>query len=317
MNIGLVLQPFSDENLRLAAQLGASELVLGMPAGDYAELALLKSRVENAGLRLAVIEGLMAINESVLGSQERDAEIEAFKRGLGKMGAAGIEVLCYNFMWWTPGLGVVRTSMTTRDRGGAWVSSFDAASIAEAPPVAGAIAEDERIWDHLEYFLKRVVPAAEEAGVKLAMHPDDPPLSLRGQARIMRSVENFDRLLALVDSPCNGITFCQGCFAEMGADIPASIRHFADKIHFVHFRDVEGTVTNFRETFHDNGQTDMHAAMRAYRDIGYEGVMRPDHAPFMAGAGDDGDPTGYTMMGKIYAVGYMRGLIESVRKEVL
>ena len=184
-----------------------------------------------------------------------------------------------------------------------------------AAPVEGAIANDEKMWERLEYFLKRVVPAAEGAGVRLAMHPDDPPMSLRGQARIMRSVENFDRLLSIVDSPCNGITFCQGCFSEMGADISQTIRHFGDKIYFVHFRDVAGEVPNFRETFHDNGKTDMHAAMRAYREIGYDGVMRPDHAPFMAGAGDAGDPTGYTMLGKVFAVGYMRGLIESVMKD--
>jgi mannonate dehydratase len=315
MRIGLVLQPFTDENMRLAAQLGATEVVTGMPAGDYADLALLKSRIEDAGLRLNVLEGLVPMNEVVMGTTGRDEEIENFKRGLDKMGAAGIGALCYNFMWWTAGLGVVRTSMTTRDRGGAWVSSFDRAQIEDAPPVEGAIADDEKMWEHLEYFLKRVVPAAEGAGVKLAMHPDDPPLSLRGQARIMRSVENFDRLLSIVDSPCNGITLCQGCFSEMGADIPEVIRHFGDKIHFVHFRDVAGEVPNFRETFHDNGKTDMHGAMRAYREIGYEGVMRPDHAPFLQGAGDEGDPTGYTMLGKIFAVGYMRGLIESVMKE--
>ena len=315
MRIGLVLQPFSDENMRLAAQLGATEVVTHMPAGDYGDLALLKSRVEDMGLQLNVLEGLVPMNEAVMGTSGRDAEIEEFKRGLDKMGAAGISALCYNFMWWMPGLGVVRTSMTTRDRGGAWVSSFDAEQIAGAPPVQGAIAEDARMWEHLEYFLKRVVPAAEGAGVKLAMHPDDPPISLRGQARIMRSVENFDRMLDIVDSPCNGITLCQGCFSEMGTDIPETIRHFGDKIHFVHFRDVAGAVPNFRETFHDNGKTDMHAAMAAYRDIGYGGVMRPDHAPFLEGAGDEGDPSGYTMLGKVFAVGYMRGLLESVMKE--
>ena len=119
MRIGLVLQPFSDENMRLAAQLGATEVVTQMPAGDYGDLALLKSRVEDMGLQLNVLEGLVPMNESVMGTAGRDVEIEEFKRGLDKMGAAGISVLCYNFMWWTPGLGVVRTSMTTRDRGGA------------------------------------------------------------------------------------------------------------------------------------------------------------------------------------------------------
>ena len=315
MRIGLVLQPFSDENMRLAAQLGATEVVTHMPAGDYGDLALLKNRVEDMGLQLNVLEGLVPMNEAVMGTSGRDAEIEEFKRGLDKMGAAGISALCYIFMWGMPGRGVGRTSMTTRDRGGAWVSSFDAEHIGGAPPVERAVAEDERMWEHLEYFLKRVVPAAEGAGVKLAMHPDDPPISLRGQARIMRSVENFDRMLDIVDSPCNGITLCQGCFAEMGTDIPETIRHFGDKIHFVHFRDVAGAVPNFRETFHDNGKTDMHAAMAAYRDIGYGGVMRPDHAPFLEGAGDEGDPSGYSMLGKVFAVGYMRGLIESVVKE--
>jgi mannonate dehydratase len=313
MRIGLVLQPLNEENLRLAAQLGVTDVVTSMPAGDFNELAMVKSRIEDAGLKLSVIEGLMGINESVMGGDGRDAEIEQFKRGLDKMGAAGIPVVCYNFMVWIPGLGVVRTSYTTRERGGAWVSSFDAAQVEKAAPVEGVIGEDERLWDNLEYFLKRVVPAAEEAGVKLAMHPDDPPMSLRGQARIMRSVENFERLVSIVDSPCNGLTFCQGCFSEMGADIPETIRRFKDKIHFVHFRDVRGQVPKFAETFHDNGKTDMLAAMKTYREIGFEGVMRPDHAPFLEGAGDSGEPTGYEMRGKIFAVGYMRGLIEAAQ----
>jgi len=314
MRIALVLQPFSDENLRLAAQLGVEDIVTGIPAGDFTELAMLKSRIEDFGLRLSVIEGGARIDEVVAGGPGRDAQIEDFKRALGKMGAARIPVMCYNFMVWKPGLGVVRTSYTTRERGGAWVSSFDAGLLEGAPPVEGAPTRDEEVWDHLEYFLKRAVPAAEEAGVKLAMHPDDPPMSLRGCARIMRSVEHFQRLVDTVKSPCNGITFCQGCFSEMGADIPAAIRRFADKIHFVHFRDVQGQVPKFHESFHDNGKTDMLAAMKAYKEIGFKGVMRPDHAPYLAGAGDPGPTNGYSMMGKIFAVGYMRGLIEAAQQ---
>lgn len=315
MHIGLVLQPFCEENLRLAAQLGATDIVCHMPPGDFSKLALRRSQITDAGLRLSVIEGLVDMDQIVLGSPGREAQIEAFKRGLDHMAAAQIPVVCYNFMVWNPGLGVVRTSNTTRSRGGAWVSSFDANLISKAPVPDGAGLADEQLWDNLEYFLKRVVPAAEAAGVKLAMHPDDPPMSLRGQARIMRSIAHFDRLLQLVDSPCNGLTFCQGCFAEMGVDIPATIRYFADRIHFVHFRDVQGQIPAFQETFHDNGKTDMLAAMRAYQEIGFNGVMRPDHAPFLAGAGDTGEPTGYTMRGKIFAVGYMRGLIEAVQEQ--
>ncbi|MEE2657589.1 MAG: mannonate dehydratase [Candidatus Latescibacterota bacterium] len=312
MRIGLVLNPFSNETVRLAAQLGATEVVAGMPSGDFDELVRFKSQIEDAGLQLSVIEGLMSIDDVVLGNEARDACIKEFQEGLRNMGAAGIPTLCYNFMVWRPGVGVARTSYTTRDRGGAWVSSFDASLLDNAPPIAGATLEEEQVWDHLEHFLKQVIPVAEDAGVKLAMHPDDPPMSLRGQARIMSSVENFERLVNLVESPCNGITFCQGCFSEMGAGIPETIRRFGEHIHFVHFRDVQGQVPKFRETFHDNGKTDMLAAMAAYKEIGFDGVMRPDHAPFLHGAGDEGDPTGYTMLGKIFAVGYMKGLMEAV-----
>ncbi len=314
MKIALVLNPFSDENLRLATQLGVEDIVAGLPAGDYTELAMFKSRIEDVGLRLSVIEGATRIDEAVAGTAGRDQQIEEFKQALGKIGAAKIPVVCYNFMIWKPGLGVVRTSYTTRERGGAWVSSFDASLLEGAPPVEGAPTRDEEVWDHLEYFLTRVIPAAEEAGVKLAMHPDDPPMSLRGCARIMRSVEHFDRLVNIVKSPCNGITFCQGCFSEMGADIPATIRRFADQIHFVHFRDVQGTLPKFAESFHDNGKTDMLEAMKTYQQIGYKGVMRPDHAPYLDGAGDPGPTNGYSMMGKIFAVGYMRGLMEAASK---
>ncbi|HJP31239.1 MAG: mannonate dehydratase [Candidatus Latescibacteria bacterium] len=311
MRIGLVLQPFSEQSLQLAAQLGATDVVAGMPTGDFESLIRLKSRVEDAGLSLSVIEGLMAIDEVVLGVDGRDECIKTFQQGLRQMGAAGIPTLCYNFMVWRPGVGVVRTSYTTRERGGSWVSSFDADLLAQAPEIPGASIEAEQVWDNLEYFLKAVIPVAEDAGVKLAMHPDDPPMSLRGQARIMSTPDNFDRLVNLVKSPSNGLTFCQGCFAEMGADIPAAIRRFADNIHFVHFRDVQGQVPKFSESWHDNGKTNMLSAMKTYAEIGFAGVMRPDHAPFMYGAGDEGEPTGYELTGKIFAVGYMQGLREA------
>jgi D-mannonate dehydratase len=134
MRIGLVLQPFSEQSLRLAAQIGATDIVAGMPDGDFDELIRLKSRVEDAGLSLSVLEGLMGIDEVVLGNESRDARIEAFQDGLRKMGAGGVPTLCYNFMVWRPGVGVVRTSYTTRERGGSWVSSFDAGLLAHAPP---------------------------------------------------------------------------------------------------------------------------------------------------------------------------------------
>jgi mannonate dehydratase len=147
------------------------------------------------------------------------------------------------------------------------------------------------------------------------MHPDDPPLSpIRGIGRIMTSSENFQRMFDLVPSPSNGMTFCQGCFTEMGVDIPATITNFASqgKINFTHFRNLTGTVENFTESFHDEGKQDMYAAMKAYHDAGFAGPMRPDHAPTMEG--DANDRPAYALQGRLLAVGYMKGLIEAIEK---
>ena len=166
------------------------------------------------------------------------------------------------------------------------------------------------LWENLDRLLNEIVPIAEQSGVLLSMHPDDPPLhELLGRPRIMNSVENFERLLQLVPSPNNGICFCQGTFAEMGADIPDAIRRLGSHINYVHFRDVTGTAESFTETFHDNGETDMPAAVRAYREVGFTGPIRPDHVPQLVGE-DDGEP-GYTMLGRLHAYGYMKGLFQA------
>lgn len=172
---------------------------------------------------------------------------------------------------------------------------------------------EEKLWETLDYFLKAVVPVAEEANVQLAMHPDDPPLSpVRGLGRIMRSVENYQRLLDMYPSPMNGIALCQGNFTLMTDDLPSVIRHFGrqKKIFFVHFRDVRGTVEKFVETFHDEGKTNMLECMRAYRDIGFEGVLRPDHVLTMEG--DSNEHAGYSSIGRLFAIGYVKGLREAV-----
>jgi mannonate dehydratase len=128
----------------------------------------------------------------------------------------------------------------------------------------------------------------------------------------MRSVENYQRLVDLVPSPVNGVCLCQGNFTLMTDDLPAAIRQFGrqDKIFFVHFRDVRGTPEKFHETFHDEGQTDMLACLQAYRDVGFEGVLRPDHVPTMEG--DRNDRPGYSSIGRLFAIGYIKGLREAV-----
>ena len=202
----------------------------------------------------------------------------------------------------------VADSSVLPDPQSAFVSRSETATLK-----TGDVITTDQLWRNLERFLQELVPVAEECGVTMCMHPDDPPLmQLFGKARIMNSVENFERLVELVPSPSNAICFCQGTFAAMGVDIPGSIRRLGGHIQYVHFRDVKGTRDNFVETFHDNGPTDMAAAMRAYRDIGFSGPMRPDHVPQLYGE-DDGEP-GYTMLGRLFAYGYMRGLMHATEK---
>ncbi len=316
MKIAAVLNPFNHENLTMIKQIGVDHVVYydmhGMPM-DLDSLSETKKFVEERGLTLSLIEGGPPIDRIVLGKEGRDDQIEQYKIALGNMGKLGVKVLCYDFM---PQISddamVIRTSYQTLERGSALTSSFEMDKFDPASfPHEESSTSDEHMWDNLEYFLTRIVPAAEEAEVKLAMHPDDPPLSpMCGLSRIIRSVENFDRLLSIAPSEVNGITLCQGCFRELGCHIPDVIRHFADNIHFVHFRDVAGTLENFRETFPDNGPTDMVEVFKTYKEIGYEGFIRSDHVPLLATEKVKSD--GYSMQGHIFAIGYMKGLMEPI-----
>jgi mannonate dehydratase len=267
-----------------------------------------KQRVARYGLNLSVVEGGPPTTRIILHKDGRDEQIEYWKRCIDAMGKAGIDAVCYD--WMPPAQGVLRTSFDVPSRGGALVSGFRLADYDNAARTDEGETTDEQMWDDLEYFLRRVIPAAEGAQVRLAMHPDDPPLSpLQGLARIIGSPAAFDRLFEIAPSEANAMTFCQGCFAEMGVDVPATIRHFKNRIAFAHFRDVRGSADDFVETFHGDGRTDMLAAMRAYREIGFEGVIRPDHVPLLDGVDRGEADEGYTMLGRLHAVGYMQGLM--------
>jgi len=318
MKIALLVTPFSDENLRLAAQIGVTDIVSVYPGLELDNLLRIRDRVEAAGMKLSVVERLIPTLRFVHNWPGRDEQIEDFKTLLRNMGKAGVDVLCYS---WMPDDDWQRTDLEAAERGGARVTAFDLTKPSAVPTDTGYGREsneptsDERLWENLEYFLKQVVPVAEEAGVKLSMHPDDPPMAeLRGQPRIMTTPEAFERLVELVPSEANGICLCQGTFASSDAeyDIPAMIRRLGPHINFAHFRDVVGSVPNFRETFHDNGKTDMVACMRAYYEAGIDCPIRPDHAPTLEG--ESNEHPGYHTLGRLYAVGYMKGLMQSIER---
>lgn len=307
----------SAENLQLAAQCGVTDVVTRYPGPELEQLLAEKRRIESFGLRLAAIEGYLPIENIKLGTDD-GTELEAMKLLVRNMGEAGVPILCYNFM---SGTDWVRTQLDVPERGGAKVTGFRLEDVRRAIllghdskesnfPESDACLTADQLWDNLERLLIELLPVAEDAQVTLTMHPDDPPLpEMLGKARIMNSVESFDRLMKLAPSPANAICFCQGTFATMGVNIPETIRHFGKHIQYVHFRDVHGSPEAFVETFHDNGPTDMAAAMRAYRDIGFTGPIRPDHVPQLVGE-DEGEP-GYTMLGRLFAYGYIRGLMHA------
>jgi mannonate dehydratase len=287
--------------------LAPDDLLQGDKPWDLGPLTRSKQRYTDGGFELRVIESRPPLNNAKRGLPGKDEEIATVCTLLENMGKLGIPVWCYE---WMTDFNWVRTNMATPSRGGSVVTSFDINDVPETITSNPPIGEDE-LWVNLEYFLKRVLPVAEKAGVKLSMHPDDPPLSpIRGVGRIMRSVENYQRLTELVPSPMNTITMCQGNFTLMTDDLPGVIRKFRDKITFVHFRDVRGVPTKYEETWHDAGKTDMLACMKAYRDIGFDGVLRPDHVPTVEG--DSNEHAGYSSFGRLYAIGYIRGLMQAV-----
>jgi mannonate dehydratase len=337
IRIGLVIGPFlTEERLKLAKQLGVDEIIGGIPYDQYAiedymyahtkisrtdikrpeiwdfeSLLQMRKRIEDAGLKISIIDAGPPLDKAKLGLPGRDKQIENFNKSLKNMGAAGIHRLTFNF---TP-LSTSRTSYSTRIRGGAQATSFDYEQEKNAPLTEYGVVDMERMWDNWEYFIKRVIPVAEESDVRLALHPDDPPVPfLRGIARPFTSFEGFKRVIETVDSEYNGISFCMGCWAEMGEDVPKAIHYFGSKkrINFVHFRNIVGSSEKFVETFHDDGQTDMLACIRALKDVNYDGPIRPDHQPRTENFDSLPENSGYKLLGKFYAIGYMKGFIEAV-----
>jgi mannonate dehydratase len=315
-----MLPPTPSPLWTLCRQMGVDYAVGGLPYDDplngddlpwdYMPLLRMKQRYESAGFKLAVIEARPPYNNVKRGAASRDEEIAGICKLIENMGRLEIPVWCYE---WMTDFNWLRTSTSLLSRGGSIVTGYDHSFMREAPPSPLGPISEEELWTNLEYFLRKVVPVAEKWNVKLAMHPDDPPLSpIRGVGRIMRSVDNYQRLIDLVPSPVNGITLCQGNFTLMTDDLPSVIRHFCGqkKVFFVHFRDVRGSVEKFEETWHDDGKTDLLACMRAYRDVGFDGVLRPDHVPTVEG--DLNDRPGYSSFGRLYAIGYIRGLREAV-----
>jgi mannonate dehydratase len=274
-------------------------------------VARLRDAVEAAGLRLAVVESIPVHEDIKLGRPARDRLIDAWCESVRRVGAAGVPVVCYNFM---PVFDWTRTDLAMPNADGSTALAYDDRALAridlsrgtgDLPGWAAAYTADElgallaayrdvpaeRLWEHLAYFLERAAPAAEAAGVKLAIHPDDPPWPIFGLPRVVTSGEALDRVTRLVDSPANGVTFCTGSLgADPSLDLPAIVRRLGARVHFAHCRNVRVTgaapgARAFHESPHPSafGSVDMLAVLRALHDVGFAGPARPDHGRMIWG----------------------------------
>ncbi len=320
MKLAELFVPGEDRKIKLASQVGVKYAIVNtlttlnqVRRERYVEaLTKIKAEFSAAGLTVAGVESHPVSAEKIkLGLPGRDEEIENYRAVIAALGRVGIPILCYNFM---AGIGWYRTRTDVPTRGGALTSEFDGEAARKAGLTEFGEIGEEKIWANLEYFVKAVMPVAEKAGVKMALHPDDPPLSpLRGIARVLTSARSFRRVLEMAPSPLNGVTFCQANFKLMGEDIEALAREWCarKKLFFVHFRDEEGTRERFRETFHDAGSTNMPRMLQVYHKAGFDGPIRPDHAPTMEG--ESNEKPGYAMTGKIFAFGYMKGILDALQ----
>lgn len=314
MKLGLMLPCKRNIQWTLASQLGveavvtkaAPELSSLSDPSDYESLKYIRDQFKEAGLNLYALEGdEFDMNRIKLGLPGRDEDIEKYQKMLTNMGRLGLKLLCYNFM---AGVGWFRSRNDLKERGGALTSGFDIAEIDNNVPLK---LSEEQLWDNYAYFIRAVMPAAEAAGVKMGLHPDDPPISpLFGYSRILTSADAYRRAMSLSDSPSHGITFCQATFRAMGEDVFKLIPEFGKRIFFLHFRDVTGSKTCFRETFHDNGPTDMAELLRITLKHAPDCLVRPDHTPTMAG--ESNENFGYTMQGNLFATGYIKGILDAL-----
>ncbi|WP_408960200.1 mannonate dehydratase [Natrinema sp. 74] len=282
---------------------------------SVSELTAARERIEDAGLSFTGIQSLpySMYGDIMFGRDGADEALDQITTLIRNLGEAGIPVLGYQ---WNPRSVVPMRTSPVETRGGAEATAFDYDELDDpdelAPGLDRAYTEDE-FWENYQYFLETVLPVAEEAGVELALHPVDPPVleSLGGIPRLFRNVENFEKAMELVPSDNHGLKLCLGCFSQMGEDVTEVIRRFGerDQIVFIHFRDVVGTVPKFHETFVDTGNFDTAEAVRTLHDVGFDGPVIPDHVPKMEGDDD------WRHRARGFTVGYLRGVIDTVRTE--
>ena len=295
-----------------AKQCGVEHGVIRLPEDaefditDFSHLEKVYKRFVDFGIKPIVIEPMPneLHNHIKIGDEYRDECIEKVIKMFEYMDKLDVRTICFN---WMAHIGWLRTNISIKERGDALVTGFN---IDDFKPIDKKITSDE-LWDNYSYFINAVIPYAEKYNVRLALHPDDPPLAKLGDVeRIMVSYENIKKAINIVDSPNLGVTMCQATYCMMGEDLYKVIPELADKIFFVHFRNAVGNKFKFRESFHDNGIIEMANIMKLYKQCNVDVPIRVDHVPLMAG--EKQETAGYTALGRLYAIGYLKGILEAI-----
>ena len=304
-----------DATWDIGIQCGVQHGVIRLPETDDFDLTnkshweQVHKRFTDFGITPVIVEPMPnCVHDHIkAGDEKRDESIEQVIKMLPIMEELGVQSICLN---WMAHIGWLRTRSDIVERGGARVTEFN---IADFKPTDAKITAEE-LWANYEYFLKAVVPVAEKHNIKLALHPDDPPRPNLGDVgRIMISRKNSEKAIYdIVPSEILGVTFCQANYHIMGENVEELIESWAKKIFFVHFRNTVGHPDHFRETFHDNGALDMAALLRAYKRNGVDVPIRVDHVPTMAG--EISTLPGYDALGRLFAIGYLKGILDATEE---
>ena len=333
-----------DKIRQIPGMTGVVTALYTIPVGeiwDLESILSLKKLVNDAGLEMEVIESVPVHEEIKLGSAERDRLIDNYCQTIRNLSKAGVKVVCYNFM---PVFDWVRSELKFVTADGSNCLAYDQRTVDSLNPKKQALSlpgwdesytkeeldallkryediDEEKLFDNMVYFLKKLIPVCEECDVKMAVHPDDPPWSLFGLPRIITSEEGIDKLFKAVDSKYNGITLCTGSLgASRDNDLVKMAAKYAamGRVHFLHARNIKFTETEdnrlfFNESPHPTecGSLDIYGILKALHDNGFEGYTRPDHGRNIWG--EDGKP-GYGLYDRALGATYLFGLWEAISK---
>ena len=299
--------------MRFLRQMGVDNVEVRIPssASGYDDICRVRDTVEGGGLGLheIMLADRYSCRPIALGLPDSASEIDLFKRFIGDLGRAGVGTMTY--AWHTGGAYTTGRSETR----GCSTRLFQLAEAQALPDAYDRRYSHDELWDNYAAFIDQILPVAEDNGVRLQLHPNDPPVDHQGVPRLFSSRVAFRRAMEIAGhSPHSGILFCVGCFAEMfgpegaGEDVAAAIYEFGSRGHIfqVHFRNISSPMPDFHETFPDNGYLDMYRIMTALAEVGYHGMVVPDHVPQVGSDADNREA------GEAYILGYIRALIQAV-----